>query len=401
MQRKSSLYSLLFTVFNDSVGWGIALTVFAPLMMSRTATLVPPDMSEATRNILLGSLIGSYALTQFFSMPLIGSLSDSFGRKRILEWTLFGAALSFFLSAFAVSIQSFTLLFASRLLAGLFSGNSGTAQASIADMSTERTKAKNLSLCGVVAGISWIVGPPMGGFLSSSNWISWFNFSTPFWIVGLIFIVNLIWLHFSYKETYQSREHHDWKQEIKDLRKLSKIPRMNNWLIITFLFYFGWFFFTPYFPTLLVLKFGFTQEGIGFMSAYLAIFFFTISLVMNRGLAEKVNSESLTLWTLLLLGCMMFATNYIGLNGWFVTMPFLGMGAAICWICTLAITSNLAGVTNQGKVFGISQSLSSLALFFAPLLTGIIAAYDIGLPMILGGVIFLLAGAFAFRIARR
>lgn len=394
MQRKSSLYSLLFTVFNDQIGWGIALTIFAPLIMNKSEALVSSGMTDGVRNIVLGLLIGSYAATQFFSMPFIGALSDHFGRKKILELTLVGAALSFFLSAYAIWMQSLSLLFASRLLAGLFSGNSGTAQASIADMSTEHTKAKNLSLMGIVGGISWIVGPPLGGLLSSPNWFRWFDYATPFWVLGFLFLLNLVWLHKSYIETYQKSEKHDWKQEIKDISKLSKIPTMKGWLVVTFLFYCGWFFFLPFFPTVLVLKYGFTQEGIGYMSAYLCIFFFITSVILNKGLAERINSKTIALSTLFLMGVLIMVTNFIDWKGWFFTFPFLAMGSASCWVATMAIPSNLAGTANQGKVFGVSQSLFSLALCLAPLISGLLASYEIGLPMVLGSLILLGAGGY-------
>ncbi len=385
---------MLFTVFNDQIGWGIALTIFAPLIMNTSESLVSSAMTEGTRNILLGLLIGSYAATQFVSMPFIGALSDHFGRKRILKWTLVGAALSFFLSAYAIWIQSLVLLFISRLLAGLFSGNSGTAQASIADMSTEHTKAKNLALCGVVGGIAWIVGPPLGGFLSTPHFFRWFDYATPFWFLGFLFLLNLVWLHKSYIETYQKSEKHDWKQEIKDISKLSKIPYMKGWLTIAFLFYCGWFFFLPFFPTVLVLKYGFTPEGIGLMSAYLCIFFFITSVLINRGLAQRIKSQTIVLWTLFLMGTLIMVTNYIDWKGWLITFPFLALGASSCWFASMAIPSNLAGKANQGKVFGISQSLFSLALFSAPLISGLLASYQLWLPMFLGALILLVAGGY-------
>ena len=99
MMRKGSLYSLLFTIFNDAIGWGVVLTIFAPMLFDHTHPFLPDATSDSVRNVILGFLIGSYAITQFISMPLIGALSDHFGRKRILEWTIFGAMLSSFFSA--------------------------------------------------------------------------------------------------------------------------------------------------------------------------------------------------------------------------------------------------------------------------------------------------------------
>lgn len=399
MHRKNSLYSLLFTIFNDAIGWGIALTIFAPLVFG--PSFLPETVSESTRNVIVGFLIGSYAITQFFSMPLIGALSDHFGRKKILEWTLFGAGLSFVLSAYAVWMESLTWLFISRLLAGLFSGNSGTAQASIADLSTSATKAKNLAMSSIVGGISWIVGPPLGGLLSASEWVSWFDFSTPFLFLALLFLINLIWLRVSYIDTYNRGEKHDWKQEIKDIRKLSKIPHMNGWLTVTFLFYTGWFFFVLYYPTFVVLEFQFTSQQIGYLSSYLAIFWLLGSTLLNRVLAEKIKSEVLLFWSLLISGIFIIVTDSLPMAGWLVTIPVLGFFGSICWTGVLAIISNLAGNANQGKVFGVALSLSSLALFLSPLISGLIASYQVDIPLVLGGVVLLATSLYCFSLHRK
>lgn len=400
MTRKSSLYSLLFTIFNDAIGWGIVLTIFAPLLFDRSNSILPEDTSDAVRNVILGILISSYAVTQFISMPLIGALSDHFGRKKILEWTILGAMLSFVFSALAVWWKSLIILFAARLLAGLFSGNAGTAQASIADMSTEKTKAKNLSLSGIVGGISWIVGPPLGAFLSSPKWGTWLDFATPFWFLAFLFLVNLVWVHKSYVETYQKKEKHDWKQEIKDLSKLSRIPRMNGWLVITFLFYFGWFFFVLYYPTLFVQKFQFTQEGIGFFSAYLAVFWFFGSLAINKWFSG-IKPEKVIYFSLPLIGLLILISTWEGtITGWIWTFPILGLAGTAAWVNVMALVSNLSGTENQGKAFGILQSMMSLALFIAPLMTGFIATYNIEVPMVIGTIVLLGVGLYAYRHAQ-
>jgi DHA1 family tetracycline resistance protein-like MFS transporter len=190
--KKSSLYCLLFTIFNDAIGWGIVLTIFAPLVMDPSAGFLGAGVSLQTRNLILGFLISSYAFTQFLFMPFIGAISDHWGRKRILKWTIGGAGVAFVLSALSIWIGSLWALFFSRLLAGIFSANSATAQAAISDVSSERDKSKNLSLTGVVGGFSWILGSPLGGLLSSSEWIKWGDFATPFWFVAGLFFLNLI-----------------------------------------------------------------------------------------------------------------------------------------------------------------------------------------------------------------
>lgn len=400
--RRNSLYSLLFTIFNDSLGWGIVLTIFAPLFFDPSKGLLV-GVSDALRNIVLGLFIGSYAITQFFAMPLIGALSDHFGRKKILQWTILGAMASFALSALAIRWNSLFVLFLARLAAGFFSGNASTAQASVADMSTETTKAKNLSLTSMVASIAWIAGPPLGGFLAMSQWVAWFDFSTPFWFLTLSFLLNFIWVNKSYVETYEKKGKHDWKQEIKDLATLSKIPQMKGWLFVAFFFYFGWFFYVLFYPTFLVQEFQFGPREIGLFSAYLSVFWMVGSFCVNRWLGgEKVAPSSIIVIAFPLLAFLLFfAALETSVVAWSVFFPFLAFCGSMVWIHIMALTSNLAGEKNQGKSFGLLQSLSSLALFVAPLWTGFLAAYNIHLPFFFGSLVFLGGGFFAFALTLR
>lgn len=399
MIRKSSLYSLVFTMFCDGLGWGVVLTLFAPLLMQANSPLFPAGATAQMQNLVLGFLIACYPLTQFFFMPLVGALSDHIGRKKVLEWTILCAGFSFVLSAIAIYLGSLSLLFISRILSGIFSANSATAQAAIADISSESEKVKNLSLAGIAGGISWIVGPPVGGFLSTKSILPWADFATPFLFTALLFFLNYFWVYNSFTETYvkaAAGERHDLKQEIKNLAKLSKIPKMTPWLLITFLFYLGWGFYVLFYPALLVTRFHYDQQTIGLLSGYSSLFWLAGSTALNRGLAAKFKPEAFILYGLPIAGilCVVLAhTNLI--VWWYVSFPFISICGAWVWTNLLAFLSNLAGKENQGKVFGVGQSLMALAMSTSPILSGIFAAWDERLPLTISGIILVSSGAFA------
>lgn len=399
MIRKSSLYSLIFTIFNDALGWGVVLTLFAPLLMSSTTALLSADASIQTQNLVLGLLIACYPLTQFICMPFLGAISDHLGRKKVLKWTILCAGFSFVLSALAIWFESLLLLFVSRVLAGIFSANSATAQAAIADISSEREKAKNLSLSGIAGGLSWVIGPPLGGFLSTKTYVPWADFSTPLWFVAGLFFLNYVWVAKGFEETYVKThrgEKHDWKQAIKDLAKLSKIPRMMPWLMISFFFYLGWGFYVLFYPALLVQRFHFDQSSIGLLSGYLSIFWLLSSTALNRGLAERFKPEAFILPGLVLAAPLCIAIAFSdAIHWWYVTFPVLGLCGAAIWSNILALLSNLAGKENQGKVFGMGQSLMSLAMFVSPMLSGLLAAADERIPLVTSGIILGGIGTFA------
>lgn len=404
MIRKSSLYSLIFTIFNDSLGWGVILTIFAPLLFDPTSPLLPSDTSVSTRNFVLGALIAAYPFTQFLFMPVLGSLSDRIGRKTVLKWTTLFAGFSFILSGVSIYYGSLSMLFVSRILAGVFSANSATAQAAIADISSEKDKAKNLSLSGIAGGLSWVVGPPLGGLLSTKEYLPWADFATPMWFTAALFFINYLWVCASFEETYIKKEttKHDWKQEIRDFVNLSKIPRMKVWLIITFFFYFGWGFCVLFYPALLVQRFHLTQSAIGLMSGYQAIFWFLSSTALNQGLAVKYKPEAFILFGLPIAAFSMMILAFTHtMIWWYVLFPILSLCGAAIWINISALLSNLAGRENQGKVFGLAQSLMSFAMFVSPLLSGILGAMNESAPLATSGIFLVgvsaLASFYCFR----
>lgn len=404
MIRKASLYSLVFTIFNDSLGWGIILTLFAPLLFDATSPLIPADTTMTARNFILGALIASYPLTQFLFMPILGSLSDRMGRKIVLQWTIFLDFVCFILSGLAIHYGSLSMLFFSRILAGIFSANAAAAQAAIADISTEKEKGKNLSLSGIAGGLAWVIGPPLGGFLSSKDHISWADFATPMWFTAGLFLINYFWITFSFSETYakKSTEKHNWKQEIKDFIKLSKIPKMNVWLIITFSFYFGWGFCVLFYPALLVQRFEYNQSEIGFISGYQALFWLLSSFVLNRGLAERFKPEAFILFGLPIAAfCIMILSFTPHIYWWYILFPVISLCGAAIWINISALLSNLAGRDKQGKIFGLSQSLMSLAMFISPLISGVLGAISESAPLATSGgsLVFVsaLASFYCFR----
>lgn len=393
--KKSSLYSLIFTVFNDALGWGVVLTIFAPLLMNSSGVFLSSNTTLQAQTIVLGLLIGCYPLAQFFFMPLIGALSDHLGRKKVLEWTILCAGLSFIFSAIAIRQGSLLFLFISRILAGIFSANAATAQAAIADISSEKEKGKNLALTGIAGGLSWVIGPPLGGFLSTKKYVPWADFATPLWVVAGLFVINYFWVLRSFSETRVKthRQQHDWKQEIKDLSKLSKIKHMSPWLLFAFFFYFGWGFYMLFYPTLLVQRFHLDQAAIGFLSGYLSIFWLMTSTVLNRGLAERFKPEAFVLLMLPIIGILSIAIAFVPtISWWYVIFPFMAIGGAASWINLSAFLSNLAGPDNQGKVFGIAQSIMALAMCLSPIISGVVAAIDERIPLVASGVILVAVG---------
>ena len=150
--RKTSLLVLFLTVFIDLIGFGMVIPFLSYYAREYGAS-----------GTTVGAVVGIYSIMQFFFAPVWGRLSDRIGRRPVLLISLTASCLGYFLFAFA---QSLTLLFASRIIAGVGGANIGTAQAYIADTTTHENRAKGMGLIGAAFGLGFILGPPISGALA-------------------------------------------------------------------------------------------------------------------------------------------------------------------------------------------------------------------------------------------
>ncbi|KKX47169.1 hypothetical protein L950_0227970 [Sphingobacterium sp. IITKGP-BTPF85] len=154
--KKAAIGFIFITLLIDITGWGIILPVVPKLI----GEFIHSDLSEAAK---YGGWLGfAYAITQFIFAPIVGNLSDQYGRRPILLISLFGFAVDYMLLAFAPSMG---WLFFGRIIAGLTGASISTASAYIADISTDEDRTKNFGLIGAAFGLGFIIGPVTGGLL--------------------------------------------------------------------------------------------------------------------------------------------------------------------------------------------------------------------------------------------
>lgn len=394
------LFSLLFTIFIEFLSMSIVVTIFSPMLLDVKHSILPLMTPTATRTIMLGCLIASFPLAQFITGPFLGALSDQVGRKKILLFTLFIGILGNTLSAIAIMYSHLPLLFISRLITGASSANLALAQAAIIDLSTEKTKTKNMSYIAFIGGVSWIIGPLLGAKLADPRLLSWFNFATPMWFIVILLIVNLLWIAKGFKESnlMSSREKHGFKQEIKNMKKLFAVKRLRDGFIVFSLFMTGWFFFLLFFPTFLIQKFQFHLSEIGNISAYMSVFWIIGSLLITKILGKRYKLANIIFWPIFLSAIGVYASILVPSSIYLLlTFAIAEIGASIAWVHIVTLVSNLANKNDQGKVFGINQSIRSLALIIAPLISGFIVIGHIALPLTIGSIIIIIS-AFYYKL---
>ena len=277
------LLPLYFIMFADVLGWGVILTILAPLLLG-TNDYFSAATPTYVRAIVYGFLGAIFPLGQFFGAPLFGELSDNYGRRKTLGFSLIGSCIGFILSAVSIWIHSIVLLFVSRLVQGCFSGNQTVALAAISDLSPPEKRGKYLSYTGLYSGVSFILGPFVGGQLSEPQLVSWFNFSTPFLFTALIFFLVFLIFIIGFKESFVPKK----KVKLRLTEGFSNIASIFKYadlkiVFVTYLIWLiGWMFFMIFFSAILFDVYGFRQGTIGNFQGFEAVMFAIGSYVLGK-----------------------------------------------------------------------------------------------------------------------
>lgn len=378
--KQNPLPAVIFTVFVDMLGIGILLPVMPRLLADPTSEyyLLPAGMSIQTGFIILGFLTASFTLAQFFAAPILGQLSDRYGRKPVLAISLFGTALSYVMFAIGILIANIPLLFFSRIVGGITGGNIAVAQAAIADVTTPQNRVKNFGLIGAAFGFGFIIGPYIGGKLSDPTVLPWFSAATPFWFAAILSFLNMFSVLFFFPETHQHKNLSlviNWTKSIKNIISAYAMKEVRTIFATNVLFQGGFAFYTSFAAVFYIERYHFTQGNIGDFFAYIGVWIALTQAVLTRRLSGKFREYHILRVTL--LGCGIGILLYYLTNAaWqlYIIAPFFA-------ICMGLSQANIAGLISrsvspavQGEILGINASVQALAQSIPPMLSGFIAA---------------------------
>ncbi|MCC6643849.1 MFS transporter, partial [Candidatus Peregrinibacteria bacterium] len=315
------LLVVFLTVLIDMMGIGILFPVL-PLLLGQPGSefyILPPGVSEQTGYLLLGLLTAIYPLAQFLATPILGQLSDRYGRRKILMLSLAGTALGYLLFAMAILWKSIPLLFISRALDGVTGGNISVANAAIADITKPQDRAKNFGLIGAAFGLGFIIGPFLGGKLSDTNLVSWFNATTPFIFAAILAVINIISVYLFLPETLKEAKTGTIKLKLgasfNHIRRSFLIKEVRLLFLIGFLFSGGFAFFTTFFAVYLSNKFGFNQGNIGDFFAEVGVFIVITQALIVRKMATAFKEDEILRFSILGLAIGVFL-YLVPTEGW-------------------------------------------------------------------------------------
>ncbi|MEZ4632216.1 MAG: TCR/Tet family MFS transporter [Deinococcales bacterium] len=390
-KRQASMMFILITLFIDILGLGLIIPILPELIKNFTGG----SESEAARYFAL--IASSYAVMQFIFAPLLGALSDRFGRRPILLLSLLGLGIDYFILVFAPNL---TWLFIGRIIAGLAGASFTTANAYIADISTPQNRAQNFGLVGMAFGLGFIFGPALGGILGNI-WIR-----LPFLVAGILSLLNWLYGFFILPESLSPEKRNSqiaWKKAnpVGSIFLLRNYPLVGGLAIIFILISLAqrgletvWVLYTSYKFNWSELQNGLALTLVGVMAALVQGF-------LIRLIVPKIGERQAVLLGLS-ISVFSFAAYGLATKGWMMLIVIVISG--LSGIAGPAVQSMVAGSVEpqeQGKVQGALTSLVSLSSIAAPLIfTGGLFAYFTsdaapfklpGAPFFVGALLFLIS----------
>ena len=368
------------TVLINVIGFGIVIPVLPHYVESFGASPFTITM-----------LFAVFAFCSFFSGPFLGSLSDKVGRRPMLLISIISTALGWLVFALAHNVF---FLFLGRIIDGMAAGNISIAQNSLVDIAKNKEeRTSNLGLIGAAFGIGFILGPLIGGLLSS------FSQSTPFWFATVLAILNVIVAYFFLPET-NTKLNKDARPSFNPFTPLIRGMK-NRILVPSFL---AWFLFVLAISSFQAIFALFIDRtfGLGPFAAGLIFTAMGVIIALNQVVALKhfwlkyFTEPNIEFWMILITGIAYFVLSIPILPVFLFAMVINAFGQSILRVVMTSQIVSHSAPEEQGEALGILSSIQSAGMIFGPLIAGAVFGMHPSLPLTLSGIFLLLAFVIIF-----
>jgi DHA1 family tetracycline resistance protein-like MFS transporter len=354
------LIIILITVFIDLIGFGMVIPIL-------------PFYAEifAATPLEIGFLFSIYSWMQFFFSPILGRLSDRYGRRPVLLVSLVGSAIGYYMIGVAGTLA---LVFAGRIISGITGGNISTAQAYIADVTTRENRTKGMGLFGAMFGLGFILGPALAGILSK------YGVHVPFYFAAGLSLANAVALYFLLPETVRpggveqvGPRRNRFVELVASLRE--KVFGTVN--VVYFLLVTAFSIMTYAFVLFTAYRYGYNAEQNGYLFAFVGLIAIIGQGFLFHALVKRIGETRLTV-----IGCVLMAASLAvfpflgpsmgGLTALLVTCTVLSIGNAFASPSLTSLASKISPEDRQGVSLGIMQSGASLARAIGPTIGGLL-----------------------------
>lgn len=361
---RSPLFLMAFTIFIDFTGFGLVIP------------LLPFWAQHLGANAVgVGLILTLYALAQFIFTPMLGSLSDRYGRRPVIIASLIIEAIAFALSALANTLP---LLFFARFIGGVGSSNIGSAQAVVSDVTPPEGRARGMGLIGAAIGMGFVVGPAIGGVLAP------LGSAIPFWVAAVVAVVNTLLVTLFLPETRKREvataathaKNEGFSMLLAGWKQALRYPIVARLAIMSLLFNVAFTAMEAIYPLFSQHVFGWTAMQNGYIFTYVGI----IVVIMQGGLVGQL-VKRFGERSLLIAGLIMLAIG-LGLLPWSTQLGLMLVALGILSAGDGAVTPTISTLlsfaspeTAQGETLGFAQGLSGLGRIVGPLIAGSFYAF--------------------------
>ncbi len=380
--RRASLLVLFLTVFIDLIGFGMVIPFLSFYAREYGAS-----------GLAVGAVVGIYSIMQFIFAPVWGRLSDRVGRRPVLLVSLVASTTGYLLFAFS---HSLTVLFVSRVIAGIGGANIGTAQAYIADSTSPENRAKGMGLIGAAFGLGFILGPPMSGLLATVGTRHGMagNLLPGLVAGGLSFTAFLIALSVLAESKPPGLVPRSGVPPQFDRRLWREIAA--NGLLASLL--------GSLFLTLLAVsgmeisvtlhgrdRFDFRQLDMAYLFLFMGVIVAGIQGGLIGRLVKRFGEQRVIVIgaASLAFGCVLVPSIWRVPLLYFVAF-FIAVGQGLCYPALMALVTQVSPESERGSILGLATSAGSLARFVGPLLTGLLYDFAGAAGAFYGGAVFML-----------